>query len=367
MKNIVLFLSLLLSIFLLCSCNPVDVVEVPQVAITTATTTNDLAVFEKDRIRITGEIDSLLGMHTLRVSNKMGGDTLVFDSLAFELELEEDFPVLLSIHHEAHRSVPIFAMPGDSMHVSISLSGILFERHNHQYNGDSAKENEVLLALEKVLSLDNPKYKQKLYIPEVDFLAKVDSLQNEGNKLKGALVQSKAIDNPHFNYLSEVFINYKLRHILKIYANLQRRKFPELERSANFHKKRNDLEIEDPRLLNHYLYFDDLVQKVKDIHGRNSEWSSRFNSIDSLFADTDIKNHLNYYFVKSELHLCSMFKDIEKMNAKTRAIPRLGGFNSLLGEYAYKLEQGMKDYKKTNPPRALLETVEESYTILIEN
>ncbi len=336
---------------------------------------------KKQKIIICGEIDEFNKNYSFTLYSRYFHQNLTFDSLKFKVELESDLPIIAIFQNSRTFDFPIFAMPGDSIHIDLKFMDAVNRKHTQTFSGSSVNENILMSRLKQKLVLDNNLHRHQYNVAEADFLNKIDSLQTKAQALKESFTSIGSIKNSYFEKYYDLYLSYKLAGYLGNYPSVLKQYDPsKVNQSDNYYEKYNSYFVENADYLNippytKYLYRQMYIHADKIFNERNYDKQGRpsidpavkYYVIDSLFTNQEVIDYQKYAAINDEVGLLNF--RYNRMIRMQDLSPEMKNFT--VGkvffdqEYGNHFEADYEIYKKMNPPKEYLDLIEKKYQKLM--
>jgi len=313
----------------------------------------------KQKIIIQGELDTLVALYPFTLTSKFKTEEITFNSIHFRFEFEEDVPILVNLASYSSVSIPIFAMPGDSIHLALKSSDLLNDLITPIFSGSSTEENKRLSQCNK-LFFAGKKSRNTLYrLNESSFLKQLDSLENIGLNIKGA------IQNPYFHKYFDTFLKYKLGETLEDHPMVSRAAFnrKEINLPQAYLAKYKTLFEENSNAFHIYPYVEYLNRQVDRKVGIGSVPSVKFQMIDSLYMNKEVNEFCKYHVIRREIESTALIK---KLNFSRKDISDAPVIGRTQFDYLGELNTKIEFYRRTNPVPMFMGQVEEAYKKLTD-
>ncbi len=278
----------------------------------------ELTEYKKVQSTITGKsLDESTKVQYF-LNNKYGSKMIQIDSNQFKTTFNHSFPMIVNLSFGFNVNYPVFISPGDSIHLEYYEIDLLNNFKRISFSGNHSKENDLLIELKEILKYDNTNYNNFFNCSEETFLQKIDSIQEIANGILQNYKKEKLTPFKDFELLTQSYIDYKIANYVEEYPYKMKNAYIQgtIELSDKYINKRKSFLTRNSNHLNNISFSNYAVRVASrnalkifskanyDKKGRGiTDLKCYFSSIDSIFKNKEIIDHLKYLALIQEINL----------------------------------------------------------------
>ena len=266
-----------------------------------------------NKIIITGDIETRNPKQRVFLETQFGNKLIYGKDNKFLFELEDDNALTVNLFISQRSEFPIFAKPGDSIHIEFNEVDLINEMEPPVFSGSRVVENKYLFELNQVLKYKNTDYDYFYNCGETEFLNKIDSLNSLGEII---ITRYKSQPNPDLKGVKsmEGFLKYNLAYFIESYHSKLKYSFRKEveEKSERFLSYQESLISYNPYLLKNNAYssflnkkfYNEITNQVlvegkveQDKGWREFTIEEKFEFVDLAFKDKAVKEHLKFWIL----------------------------------------------------------------------